>query len=308
MIPLIALGIGSALASLVGTIASGAMSASAANKQTAVSKDISEKNLEFQKEAFAYNKQLNATMMQREDNAYQRAVTDAKAAGLSPLAITGGASASAGSLVSAPQQQTYNAGASQAAIAQTLLSLSGMAQDVALKAAQVKNIEAQTQKTRRETENIDFRESLDLANLDYMTAKQKDDLAATYADLDARIKIAADNAALTREGQELAQWLEQFKAQSAMDLSRYNWSNTRARDEIDRKFEEYLKLIESDLRKSESDWSEDKRLQVEKEWREFQSENLTTQEKLGFLDSLIGHFVNLFSAARKTLNPFGKGK
>lgn len=288
---MIALGIGTALASMIGSIAAGAMSASAANTQTSTNKDISEKNLEFQKEAFAYNKQLNATMMQREDNAYQRAVTDAKAAGLSPLAVTGGASSSAGSLVSAPQQQSYNSGASQAAIAQTLLSLSGMAQDVSLKAAQVKNIEAQTEKTRRETQNIDFRESLEQSNFDYMTQKQKDDLAATYADLDARIKIAAEQASLTREGQDLAKWLEQFKAQHAMDLARYNWSNTKTKDEIDRAFTEYLRLMESDLRKSESNWTEDKKAQVMKELRMFESENLTTQEKLGFLERFLRLFI-----------------
>lgn len=288
---MIALGIGTALASVIGSIAAGAMSASAANTQTSTNKDISEKNLEFQKEAFAYNKQLNATMMEREDNAYQRAVIDAKTAGLSPLAVTGGASSSAGSLVSAPQQQSYNSGASQAAIAQTLLSLSGMAQDVSLKAAQVKNIEAQTEKTRRETQNIDFRESLEQSNFDYMTQKQKDDLAATYADLDARIKIAAEQASLTRDGQELAKWLEQFKAQNQMDLSRYNWSNTKAKDEIDRAFEEYLRLMESDLRKSESNWTEDKKVEVMKELRMFESENLTTQEKLGFLERFLRLFI-----------------
>lgn len=46
-----------------------------------------------QREAFEYQKELNNTMMSREDNAYQRAVSDAQKAGLSPLSVSSGASA-----------------------------------------------------------------------------------------------------------------------------------------------------------------------------------------------------------------------
>lgn len=45
------------------------------------------------REQFDYNKQLNAEIFAREDSAYQRAVKDAQLAGLSPLAINGGAGA-----------------------------------------------------------------------------------------------------------------------------------------------------------------------------------------------------------------------
>lgn len=44
-------------------------------------------------QSFDYQKELNDKMMEREDTAYQRAVADAKAAGLSPLSVNGGASA-----------------------------------------------------------------------------------------------------------------------------------------------------------------------------------------------------------------------
>lgn len=54
-----------------------------------------QRNLDLQKSQFEYQKQLNNLQMSREDSAYQRAVSDAKAAGLSPLAVSGGASAGA---------------------------------------------------------------------------------------------------------------------------------------------------------------------------------------------------------------------
>lgn len=52
------------------------------------------------REQFDYNKQLNNEIMQREDTAYQRAVADAQAAGLSPLVTAGTGGAGAGGTVS----------------------------------------------------------------------------------------------------------------------------------------------------------------------------------------------------------------
>lgn len=52
------------------------------------------------REQFDYNKQLNKQIMEREDTAYQRAVADAKAAGLSPLTVAGTGGAGAGGSVS----------------------------------------------------------------------------------------------------------------------------------------------------------------------------------------------------------------
>lgn len=68
-------------------------------------------NYRSQKQALAYQKKLNAIQMQREDSAYQRAVADARKAGLSPLAVSGTSGASAGSLNagSAPMLEPGNA-------------------------------------------------------------------------------------------------------------------------------------------------------------------------------------------------------
>lgn len=55
--------------------------------------DIANQNLQFQREAQAYNQLLNRQMMEREDNAVQRHVNDLRMAGLSPLYDMAGAGA-----------------------------------------------------------------------------------------------------------------------------------------------------------------------------------------------------------------------
>lgn len=69
-----------------------------------LNKETSEQNFELQKEQFEYQKQLNDTVMQREDTAMQRQVADLQAAGLSPLMVSGGASATPLTSATAPQK------------------------------------------------------------------------------------------------------------------------------------------------------------------------------------------------------------
>lgn len=64
-----------------------------AEKQLKLNETTSQQNFDLSKEQFEYQKQLNEITMQREDNAIQRQVADLKAAGLSPLMVAGGSSA-----------------------------------------------------------------------------------------------------------------------------------------------------------------------------------------------------------------------
>lgn len=69
---------------------------------------IASDNLKFQREAYDYQKSLNATQMAREDSSYQRKVNDLKLAGLNPaLALGGGSPSSALRAGSAPQQEAF---------------------------------------------------------------------------------------------------------------------------------------------------------------------------------------------------------
>lgn len=69
------------------------------------STDISNKNLNIQKEQYDYEKQLQQQVFEREDTAYQRAVNDARSAGLSAISVNSGSSAGEVVSTSAPQQQ-----------------------------------------------------------------------------------------------------------------------------------------------------------------------------------------------------------
>lgn len=76
-----------------------------ANRQLAENIRQADLNYGLQNEAFQYQKQLNATQMEREDSAMRRQMADLQAAGLSPLAAVGGSGAGSAALSSgaAPQ-------------------------------------------------------------------------------------------------------------------------------------------------------------------------------------------------------------
>lgn len=83
------------------------------HEQTQIAKDnldfnksVSEQNFTMQNNQFEYQKQLNDKIMQREDNAMQRQVADLQKAGLSPLMVSNGASATPLTSASAPQRDT----------------------------------------------------------------------------------------------------------------------------------------------------------------------------------------------------------
>lgn len=81
----------------LGTTVYNAFSQKKTNKKN---EEYADQANEFTREQFDYNKQLNAELMAREDNAYQRAVVDAQRAGLSPLVVSGTGGAGAGGTVS----------------------------------------------------------------------------------------------------------------------------------------------------------------------------------------------------------------
>ena len=68
-----------------------------------LNKTVANQNYDLAKQQFEYQKQLNETVMQREDTAYQRQVADLQAAGLSPLMVSGGSSATPLTSANAPQ-------------------------------------------------------------------------------------------------------------------------------------------------------------------------------------------------------------
>lgn len=89
-------GVGSALAGVLPAAAgyAGAIDYNQTMRDTneatnATNMAIANQNLDFQRDLQNYNKNLQQTIFNREDNSYQRTVADMRAAGMSPLAMNG---------------------------------------------------------------------------------------------------------------------------------------------------------------------------------------------------------------------------
>lgn len=101
-----------------------------------------EKNLEFQKEVFAYQKDLQERIFGREDNTMQRRVADLKMAGLSPV-LASGMGAGTGAVVSTvtPQRQRTSVNPLE------IFGLLKMKADISRTTAEENLLQAQASKT-----------------------------------------------------------------------------------------------------------------------------------------------------------------
>lgn len=122
------------------------------------SKEIAEKNFNLQQEQFDYQKQLNELLMEREDTAYQRAVKDAQAAGLSAQGIAG-ANSSALAAGEAPQLNDYASTNFQNGL-NLLNSLTQFENNIQQNIISRKRAEADIRKTNAETADIEARTDL----------------------------------------------------------------------------------------------------------------------------------------------------
>lgn len=99
--------VAAAVTAIAGLITSG-VNAYSASQDRDQAKEIADDNFGLEKEQFEYEKDLQQTIMDREDNAIQRQVADSRAAGISPLLnMTGSQSAgAAGVAVNTPQKDS----------------------------------------------------------------------------------------------------------------------------------------------------------------------------------------------------------
>lgn len=243
----------------------------------------------------AYQKELNQQIFEREDNAYQRAVSDAESAGLSPLAVSGGANA--GGIVSAPQAQQYDAGAATRGLSAGILQSLATVQQLQESQANVDYTKALTQKTEAETGDISFEQAYRTDELTFLKDKEQQRILEFFTDLDNRFKLAQLQALTTERGQDIQRDIAELNNEVSQSMQEFDWSKRENQQKIDYIYQQTLEELRSYLKREESALSYEQRQVMEQNLRLFESENLTTQEKAGMLFSLlnaIGSFVGIF--------------
>lgn len=143
----------------IGSIIGGIGNFATGIANTVVGSKYAKKNYELQRDMANYQKELNRTLMEREDNAVRRRAADIQAAGGNPaLAYMNGVSgAGAGGSVSSPKAPQYDTSAMQQGISQLGAGFSSISQIEAnilankQRKAEIERVDADVSKTKAET-------------------------------------------------------------------------------------------------------------------------------------------------------------
>lgn len=131
---------------ITGLLGAAGIGASVLGYNTEMARD--EANYKLQKEHFEYQKGVQKTIWERDDNAVQRRVNDMRLAGISPHAAAGGAAQSSGPIgTKAPQRQPGVDTRGASLISSALNTMANIAQTTAQTAAlqaQTRNVELKT--------------------------------------------------------------------------------------------------------------------------------------------------------------------
>lgn len=257
----------------VGSLASGLLSGVSSLVGSTISsntaKEIAQANLDYQKE---YNQQV----FEREDTAYQRAVADAQAAGLSPLVAAGVSAGQSGGVASAPQYNSDEASIQMQGyqgVAQAMQQISNMSAQANLVQSQAELNEANAGKARRETADIDDQNAFrwaqlsqaDKHHIDQLLDNEKgrqlqSDLKQAQIDADevlAKMKIDADE--LSQLSDQEFQW--KFK--------RLDQSDQKELLALKATYDQVLAKMESTLRQSDNEAAQKLAYNISKqEWEE----------------------------------------
>lgn len=153
----------SAISSIGGMVASAKQNQENVNSQNAANAA----NLQFQRENLDYQKALQQQIFQREDTAWQRATADAKAAGLSPLAVS--SPSATGNVVSTTAQQSQATTSDLSGVAQGMYQIGAAAQQYATMALQNRQLQENIRATN-------IKNTQELLKLENDRAKWQSDL------------------------------------------------------------------------------------------------------------------------------------
>lgn len=189
-------GLGSIATGLMNSITQGVIS----HKNFKEMKRQYEKNMQFQREQFDYQKELNQKMMEREDNAVVRRMKDLNKAGINPLMADGqSASAGSGSSTSftgtdAPQMEMFDTS--------TILS-------AFLDSQRIKNEKAQTkiEKERLEMQQLNSaQDRLESLSRQILNTKELDVKNALIRQYNANISLINKQAEALGINTKISEW------------------------------------------------------------------------------------------------------
>lgn len=251
MAPIIAAAIPAAISAV--TSIGGMIASSQQNKQNVASQEsASAANLQFQKENLDYQKALQQQIFQREDTAWQRATQDAKAAGLSPLAVSGGSPA--GQVISTTPQSTTPTVSDLSGVAQGMYQIGAAAQQYASTALQNRQLQENIRATniknaqellKLENDRAKWQSDLRFRSSSF-SASHKEQIRQFDKNLEHLIK-QSDRAAYENDRDYKLRYENQGFTQDYLSKNS-DWEHHFRQSEADRQFTEVQKNNESNRR------------------------------------------------------------
>ncbi len=273
-------GIGNFLGNVFGSVAQTAGQVYASNKNykaqqeaNATNLAIANKNLDYQKQAFQYNQNLNSLQMQRQDTSYQRAVADAQMAGFSPLVAAGVTpSAATVSTLTAPQMN-YHA---QAPMMQN--PLEGL--------SSLNGVLSATKKAEADLDYQNFLKTVEDRNYNFLTQKENQRIKEFSDSMSHDEWKVIQQSMENEKGREFQESMARLNHTLSVKLKDKDFKAQETLKALDYTYNTMFAAIEHEYYKDREKFSKEQQAEFEQKMHLFRSENLTPQEEIALIMSL----------------------